>query len=77
MDLRENATESDRKLCEQFAVALREFESKHWLEAAKKYEAILSTHSKDGPAQFYLQLCQKYCKDEPPAGDEPCVIRIE
>ena len=77
MDLRENATESDRKLCEQFAVALREFESKHWLEAARKYEAILSTHSKDGPAQFYLQLCQKYCKDEPPAGDEPCVIRIE
>ena len=77
MGLRESTSESDRQLCEQFAAALREFESTRWSEATKMYEAILLTHPKDGPSRFYLQLCRKYCKDGPPSGDEPSVIRIE
>ncbi len=75
--LRERTDESDRKLCESFDAALREFETKRWSEAAKMYEAILLTHPKDGPSQFYLQLCQKYCNDGPPSGDEPSVIRVK
>jgi adenylate cyclase len=76
MSLRKSTSESDHRLCEQFAVALREFETQSWSEAAKIYESILLTHPKDGPSQFYLQLCRKYCTDEPPSGDDPCVIRI-
>ncbi|MFB3067949.1 MAG: adenylate/guanylate cyclase domain-containing protein, partial [Acidobacteriota bacterium] len=76
MGLRESTSESDRKLCEQFAAALREFQDTRWSEAAKMYEAILLTHPKDGPSRFYFQLCRKYCH-EPPSGDDPSVIRIE
>jgi adenylate cyclase len=77
MGLRESTSESERKLCDQFAAALGEFENHRWSGAAKRYEAILLTHPNDGPSQFYLQLCRKYCNDEPPSGNEPSVIRIE
>jgi len=77
MGLRENTSESNHELCDSFAAVLREFEIKRWSEAANMYEEILLTHPKDGPSQFYLQLCRKYCKDEPPLGDDPSVIRIE
>ena len=75
--LQESTVESDRELSEQFAAALREFQNHRWSEAAKRYESILLTHPKDGPSRFYLQLCRKYYKDEPPSGDDPSVIRIE
>ena len=76
MGLRENASESDQKLCERFDVALNAFEAKRWSQAAEEYQELLSIYPEDGPATFYLKRSQQYCEVEPPP-DEALIIRIE
>lgn len=63
-------------LCETFAAALYAYQSQRWDEACAGFLNILETHPKDGPAKFFLALCQQ-CKLAPPKDNWQHVIHIE
>jgi adenylate cyclase len=46
-------------LCEAFADAIRAYELEKWVESCQKLSEILKAFPNDGPAQYYLGLCQK------------------
>jgi adenylate cyclase len=45
-----------------FADALAAFRRQRWDEAREKFQRILENCENDGPAQFYLKLCERYDK---------------
>ena len=52
-----HATALQHQLCQRFAEALAAFKDQKWTEAMQGFSGILQTHPSDGPAQFYLNLC--------------------
>jgi adenylate cyclase len=69
------AREAQVLLCERFSEALAAFQTAHWDEAADRFEAILEGYPDDGPARFYLALCQSYRAGTAPPED-PGIIRM-
>ncbi len=53
----QHATALQHKICQLFAEALAAFKDQKWTEAIQNFSAILDIHASDGPAQFYLNLC--------------------
>lgn len=53
----EDATETQRRICGVFAAGLATFREQRWREAAESFSAVLRLDPLDGPAQFYLTLC--------------------
>ena len=51
------ATTLHHELCQRFAEALAAFKDQKWTEAMHGFSGILQIHPSDGPAQFYLNLC--------------------
>ncbi|WP_297324222.1 adenylate/guanylate cyclase domain-containing protein [Nitrosomonas sp.] len=63
-------------LCEIFAQALSAYQLQAWAEAGQGFGDILKAFPADGPAQFFLALCQRY-QNEPPKGLWNTVSRID
>jgi adenylate cyclase len=61
-----DADESRRMSCEIFADALGAFRRRSWDEAAEKFQRVSEILATDGPADFYLKLCDEYKKTPPP-----------
>jgi adenylate cyclase len=62
----EEADEKQKQACASFAEALDAFRKRSWDEAAKKFEQAAAGNSlSDGPARFYLKLCDEYQKTPP------------
>lgn len=63
-------------LCEIFAQALSAYQLQAWAEAGQGFGDILQAFPSDGPAQFFLALCQRY-KNEPPQSSWNAISRID
>jgi len=72
----EDVNDSEKKLCEEFADALAAFRSQSWDEAKEKFHRLGEMRSIDGPAHFYLALCEEY-KRNPPGDNWDGVIAME
>jgi adenylate cyclase len=60
--------EADEKLkesCSIFADALAAFRRQSWKEAAEMFHHAIENSADDGPARFYLKLCEDYEKNPP------------
>jgi adenylate cyclase len=64
----EETDEKQQKACKVFADGLAAFRNQHWDEAAEKFHRAIENSETDGPARFYIELCQQY-KQNPP--EEP------
>jgi adenylate cyclase len=72
----EEADDKQKKSCEIFADALGAFERRNWDEAAEKFHRATENSALDGPARFYLKLCEEY-KTKPPDEAWDGVIALE
>src|SRR5262249_1807308 len=74
--MEESATQQ-RHLCALFAEALEAYRRQAWDEAVKRFSAIISSPSAqdDGPARFYIVLCEQY-RANPPGASWDGVVRI-
>ncbi|MGH8612276.1 MAG: CHASE2 domain-containing protein [Gammaproteobacteria bacterium] len=63
-------------LCERFSEALDIFQKAQWDRAADRCKDMLASYPGDGPARFYLSLCERYQSGaaEP---DDPRIIRMD
>jgi len=73
---KENAAVQAQQSSEAFSEALSFFKQGLWEEAEKKFSAFGKTFGEDGPARFYLDLCNRYFNN-PPAGEWDGVIRMD
>jgi adenylate cyclase len=73
----EEATKQQRSLCALFAEALGAYRRQAWEEATEKFYNILSHDSAkaDGPALFYVELCEQY-RGHPPVEAWNGVVRL-
>ena len=63
------AAESHHKeIGEIFARALAAFRNRSWTDAIRLFNRILEYRAADGPAEFYLRLCERYRGTPPEAG---------
>ncbi|MGH8509632.1 MAG: adenylate/guanylate cyclase domain-containing protein, partial [Gammaproteobacteria bacterium] len=63
-------------LCERFSEALDIFQKAHWDRAADRCKDILASYPDDGPARFYLSLCERY-QNGAAEPEDPSVIRMD
>jgi adenylate cyclase len=61
----EESDEKQKQACAIFADALAAFRSQSWDEAADKFHRAIENSEKDGPARFYLKMCELYKKSPP------------
>ena len=73
---RNSASPDQVLLCERFSEALDTFQKAQWGRAADRCKDILASYPGDGPARFYLSLCERYQSGaaEP---DDPRIIRMD
>ena len=57
--------EKAKESCSIFADALAAFGRQSWDEAAEKFHHAIENSDNDGPARFYLKLCEDYKKNPP------------
>jgi adenylate cyclase len=72
----EESDAEQEKKCVLFAGALAAFRKQSWDEAAEKFQQAIGNSGTDGPAHFYLRLCQQY-KKNPPEGFWDGVIPLD
>jgi adenylate cyclase len=72
----DEADEERKKSCEIFADALSAFRRQSWDEAQEKFQRACAISETDGPAHFYLKLCDEY-KKTPPKDTWDGVIALE
>ena len=72
----EEVDESRKKSCEVFADALAAFRRQSWDEARQKFSRLSEISVVDGPAHFYLKLCDEYQRT-PPLESWDGVIALE
>jgi adenylate cyclase len=72
----EQSDEKQKKACAIFADALAAFRKQSWDGAAEKFHHAIENSETDGPARFYLMLCDQY-KKNPPAGPWDGVIPLD
>ena len=68
--------ERAKRACEIFAEGLSAFRSQSWDEAREKFLHAIENSENDGPARFYIKLCEQY-KQNPPAEPWDGVIPLE
>jgi len=61
----EEADEKQRRICAAFADALHAFRERSWAEAADKFFQGACEIESDGPAHFYMKLCEHYRVNAP------------
>ena len=72
----EESDEKQKKACAIFAEALGAFRKQSWDEATEKFYQATENSGTDGPASFYLKLCEQY-KKIPPEGAWDGVIPLD
>ena len=72
----EESEEKQKKACAIFSEALRAFRRQSWGEAKEKFHQAIQHSETDGPAHFYINLCEQY-KKNPPEGAWEGVIPVE
>jgi adenylate cyclase len=72
----DEADDERKKSCEIFADALSAFRRQSWDEAQEKFQRAGAVSETDGPAHFYLKLCEEY-KKTPPKDTWDGVIVLE
>jgi adenylate cyclase len=72
----EESEERQKKACAIFSEALRAFRRQSWDEASDKFHQALRHAATDGPALYYINLCEQY-KRNPPEGEWEGVIPLE
>ncbi|MFZ5593667.1 MAG: CHASE2 domain-containing protein [Pseudomonadota bacterium] len=55
----EDATELQQQICGIFGVGLAAFREQRWHDAAENFSTVLRLDEQDGPAHFYLALCNR------------------
>jgi len=61
----EDANEKQKQACAIFAEALEAFRRRAWGEASEKFHRVTADSVSDGPARFYIRMCEQY-KTHPP-----------
>jgi adenylate cyclase len=61
----EESDEKQKQACAIFADALAAFRRRSWDEAKGKFQRALENWENDGPAHFYIKLCEQYRKTPP------------
>ena len=72
----DEADEKQKKSCAIFAEAIDAFRNQAWDVAAEKFHHAIENSESDGPAHFYLKLCDEY-KRTPPGDAWDGVIALE
>jgi adenylate cyclase len=72
----EESDEKQKKGAGIFAEALTAFRRQSWDEATEKFYQAIEISGTDGPARFYLKLCEQY-KKIPPEGAWDGVIPLD
>jgi adenylate cyclase len=72
----EESDERQKQACEIFAQAMSAFRQGSWDEAAEKFHHAIEKWENDGPARFYIKLCEEY-KKKPPEGPWDGVIPLD
>ena len=72
----EEADEKQKKACAIFAEGLDAFRNQSWDEATEKFYHATENSGTDGPARFYLNLCEQY-KKIPPEGAWDGVVSLD
>ena len=72
----EESEEKQKKACAIFSEALRAFRRQSWDEAKEKFHQAIQNSETDGPAHFYINLCEQH-KKNPPEGAWEGVIPVE
>jgi adenylate cyclase len=72
----EAASEQQKSVCEAFSEGLRAYRSQSWDQAIDSFKTSLSVCGEDGPARFYLALCEEYSRQPPCEEAWDGVIRL-
>jgi adenylate cyclase len=72
----EEADEKQQRSRAIFAEALAAFRSQSWDEAAEKFHQAMENSENDGPARFYMKLCEQY-KNNPPGETWDGVVPLD
>ncbi len=72
----EESDEKHKQSCERFAEGLNAFRRQAWDEAKEKFARAVEIRETDGPARFYLKLCDEY-KSRPPEETWDGVITLD
>lgn len=73
----EVAEQTQREVCAMFAEGLTAFRNRSWDQARELFQQCVDFTGTDGPAQFYLTLCEQYLA-APPAEDAwDAVVTLE
>jgi adenylate cyclase len=59
------AEENQRRICGNFSEALVAFRRRSWDEARDKFSRIVRDSETDGPAHFYMNVCEQYKRNAP------------
>jgi adenylate cyclase len=61
----EDAEEKQRQICAVFSDALRVFRGRSWDEARDRFSQVARHAETDGPAHFYMNVCEQYKRNAP------------
>jgi adenylate cyclase len=61
----EESNEQQRNLCALFTEGLNAHRRQSWEEAIEIFREVMTIHGEDGPAAFYLKVCEDY-RENPP-----------
>ncbi|HEX9144015.1 MAG TPA: adenylate/guanylate cyclase domain-containing protein, partial [Candidatus Binatia bacterium] len=61
----EDAEEKQRQICATFSDALRVFRGRSWDEARDRFSQVARQAETDGPAHFYMNVCEQYKRNAP------------
>ncbi len=61
----EESDEKQKQACAIFAEALGVFRRQAWDEAKEKFHQAIENSGSDGPARFYIRMCEQYKKTPP------------
>ncbi len=73
----QDADANRRESCEIFADALAAFKRRSWDEAKEKFYRLSEISATDGPARFYLKLCDEYQRTPPGEGWDGVILLEE
>ncbi|GMT49534.1 MAG: hypothetical protein IEMM0008_1073 [bacterium] len=59
--------ESKIKALDAYNLALKTYREKDFLKARELFETVLKAVSKDGPSILYIERCDEFIKNPPPA----------
>jgi adenylate cyclase len=73
----EQAEQTQREVCAMFAEGLAAYRNRAWEQARTLFQQCVDFTGKDGPAQFYLTLCEQYLATPPSEEAWDAVVTLE